>query len=114
MRSWIDRYINPPHYPPLPRELVEELHRVPSSWNGDMKYKPCAVTLADGTDLACVYVVYQKSYIRHCGIYPEDFPGTRSVSIAQVRQIRESPNRLPAALANSLYREGETGKDYRV
>jgi hypothetical protein len=34
-----------------------------------MEYKPCAVTLADGVELACVYVVDWKPYIRHCGVY---------------------------------------------
>jgi hypothetical protein len=77
-----------------------------------MEYKPCAVTLADGTELACVYVADCKPYIRYWGVYPEDDRGKRSVSITQVRQIRDSPNRLPAALANELYREGESGMGY--
>jgi hypothetical protein len=101
-------------YPALPRELIEELRRVPSSWDREMEYKPCAVTLADGTELASVYVVNHKPYIRYWGISPESDPGKRSVSIAQVRQIRDSPNRLPAALADCLYRAGESGMGYMV
>jgi hypothetical protein len=48
------------------------------------------------------------------GIYPESDPGKRSVSIAQARQIPRQPNRLPAVLANCLYREGESGMGYAV
>ena len=73
-----------------------------------------AVALADGTELACVYVADRKPYIRHWGIYPEDDRGKRSVSITQVRQIRDSPNLLPAALADDLYRAGESGMGYTV
>ena len=79
-----------------------------------MEYKPCAVTLADGTELSCVYVVDCKPYIRYWGIYPENDPGKNSVSIAQVRQIRDSPNRLPAALADCLYQAEESGMGYFV
>jgi hypothetical protein len=79
-----------------------------------MEYKPCAVTLADGTELICVYVVDSKPYIRQWGVYPESDPGKRSVSIAHVRQIRDSPNRLPAALADCLYGAGESGMGYTV
>jgi hypothetical protein len=102
------------HYPALPRELAEELRRVPSSRHLEMEYKPCAVTLADSTELPCVYVVDREPYIRYWGIYPESDPGKRAVSITQVRQIRDSPNRLPVALADCLYRAGESGMGYMV
>jgi hypothetical protein len=101
-------------YPALPRDLVEDLRRVPSSRDRGMEYKPCAVTLADGAELACVYVLDCKPYIRHWGIYPECDPGKRSVSITRVRRIRDSPNRLPPALADCLYRAGESGMGYMV
>jgi hypothetical protein len=102
------------HYPALTRELTEELRLVPSSRDHEMEYKPCSVTLADGTELPCVYVVDHKPYIRNWGIYPEADPAKRSVSITQVRQIRDNPNRLPAALADCLYRAGESGMGYMV
>src|SRR5262245_15106849 len=101
-------------YSALPRELVKELRRVPSSRDCEMEYKPCAVTLANGTELSCVYVVDRKPYIRYWGIYPESDPGKSSISIAEVRQIRDSPNRLPAPLADCLYRAGESGMGYMI
>jgi hypothetical protein len=48
------------------------------------------------------------------GVYPEDDRGKRSVSIKSVRRIVDSPKRLPAHLANELYRAGESGMGYTV
>lgn len=66
-------------YPALPRDLIEDLRRVPFSRKREIEYKPCAVTLMDGAEIACV--MDRKPYIRHRGIYPECDPGKRSVSI---------------------------------
>src|SRR5262245_28753582 len=101
-------------YPALPRDLVEDLRGVPSSRDREIEYKPCAVTLTDGTELPCVYVVDREPYFRHWGIYPECDPGKRSISITRVRRIRDSPYRIPAGLADSLYRAGESGMGYMV
>jgi len=79
-----------------------------------MAYKPCAVTLRDGTDLCCVYIVDSNSYIRVWGVFPEDDPGKRSISVDEITAIRDSPNRLPKALADSLYVAGESGMGYTI
>ena len=103
-----------PSFPPIPRKLYDELRRVPASRDGEMEYRPCAVTLDDGRELSCVYVVDHKPYIRVWGVYPEGDPGKRSVPITSVRRIVDSPNRLPAPLADELYRAGESGMGYTV
>jgi hypothetical protein len=72
------------------------------------------VTLDDGRELPCVYVVDRQPYIQLWGVYPERDPGKRAVPIASVRRIAESPFRLPARLADELYRAGESGMGYTV
>ena len=101
-------------YPALPRALAEQLHRVPPSHDRRLEYRPCAVTLADGRELPCVYVVDAAAYLRVWGVYPERDPAKRAVPLAAVRGIRESSHRLPAALADTLYRAGESGMGYTV
>ena len=101
-------------YPPISRELYDQLRQVPASYDGDLEYRPCAVALDDGRELSCVYIVDQKPYIRMWGVYPADDRGKLSVSISSVRRIADSPSRLPARLANELYRAGESGMGYTV
>lgn len=103
-----------PIFPPIKSALYEQLRQVPASRDGGLEYRPCAVTLDDGRELPCVYVVDRKSYIRVWGVYPEDDRGKPSVPIESVRRITDSPNRLPARLANELYRAGESGMGYTV
>ena len=102
------------NYARIPSDLHEQLHQVPASRDGDLEYRPCAVKLDDGSELSCVYVMEQNAYIRTWGVYPEDDPGKRSIPIKSVRWITDSPNRLPAHLANKLYLAGESGRGYTV
>ena len=53
-----------------------------------------------------------ETYIKVWGVDPEDDRGKESVAIAQIIEIRESPWRLPIALANELYGAGESGMGY--
>jgi hypothetical protein len=101
-------------YPPLPQRLHEQLRRVPASRDREIEYRPCAVTLDDGSELPCVYVVDHEAYIRLWGVYPESDSGKRAVPVSSVRHIEDSPNRLPAPLADELYRAGESGMGYTV
>lgn len=101
-------------YPPLSSELCEQLRRVPASHDGSMEYRPCAITLRSGVELPCVYVVDSKRYIQAWGVWPEDDRAKRSVPIGSVLKIEDSPNRLPAHLADELYRAGESGMGYTV
>ena len=103
-----------PSFPPISRGLYAELLRVPASRDGIMEYRPCAVTLDDGREFPCVYVVDQKPYIRAWGVYPDADPAKRSVPMTSVRRIKDSPNRLPAPLADELYRAGESGMGYTI
>lgn len=100
------------HYSKLPPHLAEQLRRVPPSHDGKLKYHPCRVTLDDGQVLDHVYIVEARAFIVKWGIWPEDDPGKRSVPIERVVSVEESPCRLPAALANKLYKAGESGMGY--
>jgi hypothetical protein len=101
-------------YGELPPHLAGQLANVPPTGSGDLEYRPCLVALSDGRTLDCVYVVDAASYLRTWGVWPEDSRGNRSVRIEDVREIRESPLRLPAAFANQLYQSGESGMGYLI
>jgi hypothetical protein len=96
-------------YAALPPEFAAQLERVPASRDRDLEYRPCRVVLTDGRQIDCVYIVDAEAYIRAWGVWPEDDAGKRSVRIEDVREIRDSPFRLPAGLANLLYAAGESG-----
>jgi hypothetical protein len=101
-------------YPEIPKKLKDQLESIAPSWDRDIVYYPCAVTLDDGCELERVYIVEYEPYIRMWGITPEQDPGKQSVSIERVVAIRESPFRLPTKLAAKLYAAGESGMGYCV
>jgi hypothetical protein len=101
-------------YPPLTDQLRVQVGEVPASHDGGLAYRPCAVTLEDGSEDLAVYVVPYRPYIRVWGVRPEDDPGKRSVPVSRIRSVRDSPLRLPASLADELYAAGESGMGYTV
>jgi hypothetical protein len=101
-------------YGELPPPVAVPLDSVPPTGNGALEYRPCMVTLADGRTLECVYIVEAVSYFQVWGVWPEDDRGKRSVRIEDVVEIRDSPLRLPAGLANQLYEAGESGMGYLI
>ncbi|MCB9884651.1 MAG: hypothetical protein H6838_04115 [Planctomycetes bacterium] len=101
-------------YPPISRQLHEQLSRIPPSRDGGLEYRPCALTLEDGSEYPRVNVVEQAQYTRTWRVLPGDDPGRLALPIGSVRSIRESPHRLPAHLADELYRAGESGMGYCI
>lgn len=95
----------------LPDRLQEVLKTVPSSHDGDMTYWPCAVRLKDGRVLSCVYLASDRAYGRHWKLYPDR---ERLISVTDIDSLFESPQRLPARLANKLYEYGESGMGYVI
>jgi len=88
--------------------LKQELLNVEPSLDQGLEYRPCLVTLDDATERDFVYVCAAGPWFDHWGVDPEDDSGKRSVPIDCVVKIRESPSRLPALLANTMYRAGES------
>lgn len=101
-------------YPPLPESLRASWESVTPSGDEHVAYRPCRLTMEDGSTVDCAYVMDAQSYIDWWGVWPEDDPGKRSVSIEKVVSITESPFRLPVAFANELYRAGESGMGYTI
>jgi hypothetical protein len=101
-------------YPSLAGQLQQQLSKIPPSRDGGIEYRPCRVTLDDGTERDCVLLVNAADYIAYWGVWPEDDPYKRSVRIERVASIHESTRRLPARCANALYEAGETGMGYFV
>ncbi len=79
-----------------------------------MVYRPCRVTLDDGSVQDRVYVVEASPYKRSWGVWPEDDSAKRSVPVERVEAIESSPTRLPAHLATKMYEAGESGMGYCV
>jgi hypothetical protein len=98
--------------PEIPRHLLEELLRVQPSKDRGLEYRPCRARLRSGEVYDRVYVVEAGAYIRYWGVWPWEDRGKRALSITEVAHIEESPVRLPARLANTLYKAGESGMGY--
>ena len=94
--------------------LFRKLFKIEPSRDCELLYYPCQVLLENNEQLDTVYVVEEKAYFKVWGVYPEDDPGKKSISIERVEDIKESPYRLPAKLANKMYKAGESGMGYCV
>ncbi|WP_156367742.1 hypothetical protein [Brevundimonas sp. Leaf363] len=80
----------------------------------DGLYRPCLVRLRDGSGLDCVYLVEAQLWFDRWGVWPEDDQGKRYLNLEDVAAIADSPSRLPATIANTLYAGGETGMGYTI
>ena len=98
-----------PKFSQLTAEISRQMEDVEPSIDGSLKYYPCAARLANGDSLSCVYVVWDEAYIKVWGIYPEQDPAKSWVRIEDVREVVDSPRRLPAKFARELYQQGESG-----
>lgn len=100
--------------PPLSPALRRQLEAVEPSLDDGFEYRPCEVTLVDGSVKSHVYVQSSIPYFEMWGVDPEDDEGKSLVSVDDIAEIRSSPHRLPAALATKLYRSPESGMGWRV
>jgi hypothetical protein len=62
-------------YPPLSPTLRAQLEHVPPTTDGTMEYRPCKLTLKDGTQQDFVYVVDAAKYIRTWSVWPDQDKG---------------------------------------
>jgi hypothetical protein len=95
-------------------KLAAQLACIEPSRDGRLEYRPCSVILLDCTVVQNVYIVDAQQYIDAWGVWPEDDPGKSCVSLEAVQSIAPSLSRLPAEVANELYRAGESGMGYTV
>lgn len=95
-------------FPPIPKTLFDELMVVEPSQSGNLQYRPCKTILKNGQILDRVYVVEAESYIDIWGVWPEEDKGKKAISIQDVAHIESSPVRIPAKLADKMYRAGES------
>ena len=108
-------------YPPremlrgkLTDELRKQLLEIEPSRDWNLNYRPASVTLVNGDIIDNVYIVEKARYLSSWGVMPANDKGKNEVLIEDVQLIRESPNRIPAQLANKLYEAGESGMGYCV
>lgn len=101
-------------YSPLLPHVREALKSIEPSRDGELVYYPCRAVLKSGEATDTVYIVPEKPYLKHWGVYPENDPGKRWIRIEDLAEVQESPARLPAKFANEIYRSGESGMGYTV
>lgn len=101
-------------FPKLTVEQEQQLAKITPSQDSNISYYPCQVQLKDGSMLSNVYLVEATSYLQTWGVIPDADKGKQSVRIEDVVAIYESPNRLPAHLANKIYEGGESGMGYCI
>ena len=94
--------------PHLPADLRAQLDAVEPSIDGGLAYRPCQVTLRDGSVRDHVYVQEAQSWFSIWGVDPEDDEFKTLVPIDSVVAIESSPTRLPVRIANALYEAGES------
>jgi hypothetical protein len=116
LHAWFRQRGTPPPdisvFPLLPAELAEQLALVPPSHQGDLAYRPCSVTLRDGTVRDRVYVQEVTSWLAGWGVLPEDDDGKDELALVEVAAIAESPSRLPPGIADAIYADRESGMGY--
>ena len=101
-------------YSPLLPHVREALKSIEPSRDGELVYYPCRAVLKSGEACDTVYIVPEKPYLKHWGVYPENDHGKRWIRMEDVAQVQESPIRLPAKFANEIYNNGESGMGYRI
>jgi hypothetical protein len=106
--------MNIPKITPLLLEQLKKIEPSRDEFATVIEYYPCKVTLKDGRSFDRVYVQEVKSYKTHWGVLPEEDNYKASILITEVAKIEESSVRLPAKLANKMYKAGESGMGYCV
>jgi hypothetical protein len=101
-------------YRPLLPHIREALKTIEPSRHGELVYYPCRAVLKSGEASDTVYIVAEKPYMKHWGVYPENDPGKRWIRLEDIAEVRESPIRPPAPFANEIYRNGESGMGYTI
>ena len=96
-------------------DLYRQIQKILPSGDGRQEsYRPARVVLRDGKQLDYVCMIEASSYIQTWGVWPEDDSGKEQVSFDDIVSIEESSSRLPPAIANKLYKAGESGMGYCI
>jgi hypothetical protein len=101
-------------YSTLLPHVREALTGIEPSRDRELVYYPCRAVLKSGEAFDTVYIVSEKPYVKHWGVYPENDLGKRWVRMEDIAEVQESPTRLPAQFANEIYRNGESGMGYTI
>jgi|HubBroStandDraft_3_1064219.scaffolds.fasta_scaffold135644_2 hypothetical protein len=101
-------------YSALLPDVREALKNIGPSRDGELVYYPCRAVLKSGEAFDTVYIVPEKPYVKHWGVYPENDRGKRWIRMEDIAEVQESPTRLPAQFANEIYRNGESGMGYTI
>jgi hypothetical protein len=101
-------------YAALPAHVREALSRIQPSHDGELPYYPCRVALNNGEVIDTVYIEAEEPYFSAWGVYPENDSGKKWIRVEDVAKVEDSPTRLPAQFANTLYSHGESGMGYTI
>ncbi len=96
-------------YPVITRALANELKSIEPSYAKHTKLYPCLATLTDGRQIDGVYMLDAGAFLKI-----DDLGNRIVLPLARVAHIEDSPTRLPAKIADHIYRAGEYGMGYYV
>jgi hypothetical protein len=100
--------------PRITAHLAGALARVVPSCDQELEYRPCRVKLRSGEWRDRVYVQEATSYLSHWGIWPWEDRDKDYLPLDDVVEIDDSPTRIPAHVATSIYAAGESGMGYCI
>lgn len=101
-------------YPELTPALRLALRRIEPAGGGSVTYWPCKVQRSSGAWQDCIYLTNAADWFRTWGTWPSEDPGKSELELLEIKDVQESPSRLPAQFANELYQSGESGMGYTL
>lgn len=96
-------------FPLITRALAAELKAIEPSITKHTKLFPCLATLTDGRQIDGVYMIDAGAFLKI-----DDLSNGTVLPLSRIAHIENSPTRLPAKIANQIYRAGEYGMGYYV
>ncbi|MFN8414265.1 MAG: hypothetical protein U0Z26_17930 [Anaerolineales bacterium] len=98
----------------IDNKLLKQLMKIEPSTFLNMEYRPCKVYMKNGNIIRNAYICEAEMYLKTWGVWPEDDKEKSFISIQDVSDIEESELRIPARLANKMYKAGESGMGYCI
>jgi hypothetical protein len=112
--DWVRLQIASRPYPELTPALRTALRQIEPVKSEAVTYWPCRALRISEDWQDCVYLTCAADWFPSWGIWPSEDPGKGELNLADVKDIQESPSRLPARFAKELYKSGESGMGYTL
>ncbi len=101
-------------YPDLPDFLLSQWEAILPAHSAARNARACMAVLDDGSVFDAVYVASAQDFIDNWGVWPKDDHAKREIDITRVRQLLESPRRLPSKFAEKIRETRMGGCDFTL